>query len=297
MCAQTLRRARSDGRSSTITHRIFDIVVPSLLPDFEYDVFISYRHKDNKGACWVTEFVNALKTELGATFKEEVSIYFDENPHDGLLETHQVDETLRLKLKCLVFIPIISQTYCDPGSFAWKHEFLAFKAQSSEDRFGLKVKLPNGNVASRILPVRIHELDGADRQLLENQIGPLRSVDFIYQGPGVNRPLGPADAAEKNFKTGFHLWSQKFDRELTDVFIIQDEIAKAIVDQLEVTLYGIQVGPKERTHTPSYLQARCWLRCFFCNIYGATRLRRWSMPDTAWNPIRCLRMRGRSWAH
>ena len=31
---------------------------------------------------------------------------------------------------------------------------------------------------------------------------------------------------------GFHLWSQKFDRELVDIFDVQDEIAKAIVDEL-----------------------------------------------------------------
>ena len=36
--------------------------MPSVIPGFEYDIFISYRHKDNKGAHWVTEFVNALKT-------------------------------------------------------------------------------------------------------------------------------------------------------------------------------------------------------------------------------------------
>jgi hypothetical protein len=36
----------------------------SLIPEYEYDVFISYRHKDNKGDHWVTEFVSALKTEL-----------------------------------------------------------------------------------------------------------------------------------------------------------------------------------------------------------------------------------------
>ncbi|MFQ5641426.1 MAG: hypothetical protein ACE5IR_25905 [bacterium] len=29
---------------------------------------------------------------------------------------------------------------------------------------------------------------------------------------------------------GYHLWSERFDRELTDVFEIQDEIALAIVD-------------------------------------------------------------------
>ena len=63
--------------------------MPSIIPGYEYDIFISYRQKDNKYDGWVTEFVNHLKDELEATFKEDISIYFDENPHDGLLETHE----------------------------------------------------------------------------------------------------------------------------------------------------------------------------------------------------------------
>lgn len=37
-------------------------------------------------------------------------------------------------------------------------------------------------------------------------------------------------------KTGFHLWSQTYDRKLQDIFAIQDEIAKAIGNELEVKL-------------------------------------------------------------
>jgi len=162
----------------------------SLIPGYEYDIFISYRQKDNKGDRWVSEFVEALKTELESTFKEEISVYFDINPHDGLLETHDVDASLKEKLKCLVFIPIISRTYCDPNSFAWEHEFKAFVEQASEDQFGLKVRLSNGNVSSRVLPVRIHELDNEDIKLCELILGGvLRGVEFIYRSPGVNRPL------------------------------------------------------------------------------------------------------------
>jgi TolB-like protein len=162
----------------------------SLIPGFGYDIFISYRQKDNKYDGWVTEFVDNLKRELEATFKDDVSIYFDINPHDGLLETHDVDASLKEKLKCLVFIPIISQTYCDPRSFAWEHEFRAFIDMASKDQFGMKLKFPGGNVSSRILPVKIHDLDADDKILLETELGGvLRSIEFIYKSPGVNRPL------------------------------------------------------------------------------------------------------------
>jgi len=166
--------------------------MPGIIEGYNYDIFISYRQKDNKGDRWVSGFVDFLKIELESTFKEEISVYFDINPHDGLLETHDVNESLKEKLKCLVFIPIISRTYCDPKSFAWEHEFKAFVELASKDKFGLKVKLTNGNVASRVLPVKIHDIDKADLKETESVLGGyLRGVDFIYKSAGINRPLRP----------------------------------------------------------------------------------------------------------
>ena len=40
------------------------IIMASLITGYEYDIFICYRQKDNKGDKWVSEFVDALKTEL-----------------------------------------------------------------------------------------------------------------------------------------------------------------------------------------------------------------------------------------
>jgi len=162
----------------------------SLIPGYEYDIFISYRQKDNKGDKWVSEFVEELKTELESTFKEEVSLYFDINPHDGILETYDVDASLKDKLKCLIFIPVISRTYCDPNCFAWEHEFKPFVEYARKDQFGLKINLPNGNVITRVIPVRIHDLEIADIKLCESLLGGvLRGVEFVYRSPGVNRPL------------------------------------------------------------------------------------------------------------
>jgi TolB-like protein len=44
-----------------------------------------------------------------------------------------------------------------------------------------------------------------------------------------------------NVSDGYHLWSERYDRELDDVFAVQDQIAHAIVEKLKVKL----VGPKE----------------------------------------------------
>jgi len=37
---------------------------------------------------------------------------------------------------------------------------------------------------------------------------------------------------------GYHLWSERYDREITDVFAIQDEISQAIVETLKLKLSG-----------------------------------------------------------
>ena len=198
----------------------------SIIPGYEYEIFISYRQKDNKHDGWVTEFVDNLKGELESTFKEEISVYFDINPHDGLLETHDVDASLKKKLKCLVFIPIISRTYCDPRSFAWEHEFKKFVEEASKDQFGLKVKLPSGNVASRVLPVRIHDLDNEDIKLCESILeSVLRGVEFIYKEPGINKPLSHEDDEKKNLnKTKYRLQINKITLAIKEIILGLKEV-------------------------------------------------------------------------
>jgi hypothetical protein len=59
---------------------------------------------------------------------------------------------------------------------------------------------------------------------------------------------------------GFHLWSERYDRELADVFAIQDEIASAISAALKMKFSAEEVG--RRVYTPNmpayeaYLKAR-----------------------------------------
>jgi TolB-like protein len=52
-----------------------------------------------------------------------------------------------------------------------------------------------------------------------------------------------------NAADGYHLWSERYDREMKDVFDVQDEIARAIVERLKVTLEGAQEEPLVRPAT------------------------------------------------
>ena len=53
-----------------------------------------------------------------------------------------------------------------------------------------------------------------------------------------------------NTGDGYHLWSERFDRDMDDVFAVQDEIARAVLEKLKVKLLGdgdapLVAGPTE----------------------------------------------------
>lgn len=58
---------------------------------------------------------------------------------------------------------------------------------------------------------------------------------------------------------GFHLWSETYERDVKDVFAVQEEIARAVVGSLKITLLGIN-SPSPRPTSPeaynAYLQGR-----------------------------------------
>jgi Tfp pilus assembly protein PilF len=43
-------------------------------------------------------------------------------------------------------------------------------------------------------------------------------------------------------RSGFHLWSEKYDRKLTNIFAVEDEISKAIADKLQLQLAGARAS-------------------------------------------------------
>jgi TolB-like protein/Flp pilus assembly protein TadD len=57
-----------------------------------------------------------------------------------------------------------------------------------------------------------------------------------------------------NAADGIQLWTRTFDRELKDIFAVQEEIARAVAESLKVTLLGSQRGPAQRG-APSNVEA------------------------------------------
>src|SRR5438046_2171195 len=54
-----------------------------------------------------------------------------------------------------------------------------------------------------------------------------------------------------NARSGFHLWSETFDRELEDVFALQDEITRSIVEALKINL-AVSLPAREQRNTEVY---------------------------------------------
>ena len=71
------------------------------------------------------------------------------------------------------------------------------------------------------------------------EIGARLNAQHILEG-SVRRVGGRIRVTAQLVKAsdGYHLWSQRFDREMKDVFAIQDEISRAIVEKLRPQLAG-----------------------------------------------------------
>jgi serine/threonine protein kinase/Tfp pilus assembly protein PilF len=76
-----------------------------------------------------------------------------------------------------------------------------------------------------------------DKETDIREIGKKLNVETLLEGSvrkSGNRVRITAQLV--NVGDGYHLWSERFDRDLADVFAIQDEISLAIVDKLKVKL-------------------------------------------------------------
>jgi len=107
----------------------------------------------------------------------------------------------------------------------------------SEEILNLMVKLPQLRVASRTSSFMFKGKEVSIPTIAE-ELG----VDTVLEG-SVRRADDQVRITAQliDVSTDSHLWSETYDRELKDVFAIQDDIAHSISDALEMTL-----SPKER---------------------------------------------------
>ena len=124
----------------------------------------------------------------------------------------------------------------------------------AEELLNLLAKIPELRVISRS---SAFSYKGKDIKLA--QMGKELNVAHILEGSvrkAGNRVRITAQLIEARSDT--HLWSETYDRQLEDIFAIQDEIAATVVEQLKITLLG--EAPHVQEVDPEayalYLQAR-----------------------------------------
>jgi TolB-like protein/Tfp pilus assembly protein PilF len=78
-----------------------------------------------------------------------------------------------------------------------------------------------------------------------------------------------------NAADGFQLWSQSFDRDMSDVFAVQDEVARAVVNALEIRLVDDGSAPVVDNGTDNLAAYNAYLQgLFFWNKRSAADLQR-----------------------
>jgi TolB-like protein len=131
----------------------------------------------------------------------------------------------------------------------------------SEELLNLLVKIPELRVAAR---TSSFSYKGKDVKIA--QIGKELNVTHVLEG-SVRKAGNHVRITAQLVKAddGFHLWSETFDRTLDDIFVIQDDIASAVVDALRVKL--LDAMPTKEITDPEvyalYLQG-----LYFDNLKG-----------------------------
>ena len=104
----------------------------------------------------------------------------------------------------------------------------------SEELLNLLAKIPELRVSSRS---SAFSYKGKDFKITD--VGRELNVAHVLEGSvrkSGNKVRITAQLIQAD--TDVHLWSETWDRTLDDVFVIQDEIAKAVVDELKIHLLG-----------------------------------------------------------
>ncbi|MEP7324600.1 MAG: protein kinase [Gemmatimonadota bacterium] len=109
-----------------------------------------------------------------------------------------------------------------------------FSDGMTEEIINALAKVPGTQVASR---TSCFAFKGKEVDI--RQVGEKLGVTSVLEGSV--RKVGNkirVTAQLINVENGYHLWSETYDRQLEDVFAIQDEISRAIVDALKLRLSG-----------------------------------------------------------
>jgi TolB-like protein/Tfp pilus assembly protein PilF len=235
MTPEGLKKETEIDRSQSITHstgRKLDFVIMGLMAAalvyFAWDKF-------GPGAAGEPG-ARPANTEISADIKESA----EETVEAGQAESASTSPRSIAVLPFVDMSPEKDQEYLSDGI--------------AEELLNLLAKIPDLQVAAR---TSSFSFKGKDVKIAD--IAKELNVAAVLEGSlrkSGNRVRITTQLIQAD--NGFHLWSETYDRNLDDVFAIQDEISAAVVDALKIQLLG--AAPKSVEVNPDayalYLQGR-----------------------------------------
>jgi TolB-like protein len=142
-------------------------------------------------------------------------------------------------------IAVLAFTDMSPGG---DQEY--FSDGISDELLNVLAKIPGLRVAAR---TSSFQFKGENRDIVD--IGEQLNTAFVLEGSVRKAGLQVRITAQLiDAKSGFHLWSASYDRELENIFDVQDEISAAIVDALKDHL-GLQAVVPPRANAAASTDA------------------------------------------
>ncbi len=192
------------------------------------------------GAIWISESVHNnvsnkkdiktkfVRAEILKNVKEPVRIYEvitnNADEEENKIQVVEKSKDEKLQAKSIAVLPFINMSN-DP-----EQEY--FSDGIAEEILNSLVHLKDLKVAGRTSSFQFKR-----KNIDLREVGQKLGVNNVLEGSVRKQGNRLRITAQLiSVEDGFHLWSQKYDRDMDDIFAIQDEIALAITEQLKVTL-------------------------------------------------------------
>ena len=190
----------------------------------------------SRGGIWMALVVIAAALSLGLFFLGRYSAgnARSQNPASRGSGAASSEAVTAVPEKSVAVLPLLNESG-DP-----KDEY--FSDGLSEELIAALAQISGLKVIGRSSSFRFK-----DRHEEPKAIGEKLGVSTLLEGTVRKQGDKVRIVAELiNAADGIELWTRTFDRELRDIFAVQEEIAKAVAESLKVTLLGSQDRPAQR---------------------------------------------------
>ncbi len=205
----------------------------------------------------ISEIAYAIGIDSPQNFSQYFAESFNVSPTSYRKQLNKItQQTTDVSVAVLPFVNISN----DP-----EQEYLSDGI--TEELINMLAQVPHLKVVGR---TSVFTFKGKNQDL--RQIGQQLNVSHIIEG-SVRKSANKLRISVQLIKVedGYHVWSEKFDKEITDIFDIQDEISLAILDEIKIKLFGTEKNAVLKKHTYNHKAHQLYLhgRYFFNKFSSA----------------------------